>query len=80
MKAEEVQKLRDQNLTFQQIGDMFGVSRQRVHQVYRGSWEYQKKIFPNVLMYNRHKWHKKKEGVKPYKKCDYCKRDDPNML
>lgn len=54
---EEMNQLREQGLTYQTIGDKFGLSRQRIHQILSG---YHQR--PEV-----------KERVKAYKKTDKYK-------
>ena len=39
-RKEIIQKLRSEKYTFQQIGNLLGISRQRVHQIFNHKWDY----------------------------------------
>ena len=70
ISKEKVLILRKQNKTYQEIGNIFGVSRQRIHQIitdYKSPFNklsYKMKCFKNPFFWER----QKKQNKKDYKK------------
>ena len=46
-KKQQIQQLRDKRYTYQQIGNLFGISRQRVHQILTG---YQSPLCKKIII------------------------------
>jgi len=75
LDRETVHELRNTGMTFEAIGKMFGVKRQRVWNVYSGYDSIYKKT-DKYKMYKRHiKSHF--PGAKPIKPCTYCDSSIP---
>lgn len=69
LDRETVHQLKNNGMTFEAIGKMFGVKRQRIWSIYSGYDIIYKKT-EKYRMYQRHQFH----GLKTnhYKPCDYC--------
>lgn len=70
LSRELVHLLKNQGKTFEEIGNMFGLSRQRIHAIYSGYTAVYRKT-ERYKMYHRH-YRNHEKGSKPYKSCDYC--------
>ena len=67
INKDEITDLRKKGLTFSEIGLIFHVSRQRIHQIFTGYFRtYQKS--DSYLEYRRHY----KGHTNPFKSCHYC--------
>jgi DNA-directed RNA polymerase sigma subunit (sigma70/sigma32) len=67
-RKEEILQMRNEGLTWQKIGEHYGISRQRAQQIFSGI-RFQEK---NYKERNRHKFHVNKPKQKYRKPCSYC--------
>ena len=47
-RKEQMQQLRDNRYTYQQIGELFGLTRQRVHQIIKSPNYVNNKVYPKI--------------------------------
>lgn len=66
-----IQELRNDGLTFKAIGELYGVTKQRVHAVYTG---YDKE-YTRRESFKEYRRHFVIGHVKRYKPCKYCEND-----
>lgn len=75
INRQKVRLFRKKGLTFEEIGSAFGVSRQRIHQIFSGyTKRYQKT--EKWMMYRRHYY----KHARPYKYCIYCEAENKNFV
>lgn len=75
LDRETVHNLRNNGMSFADIGRMFGVTRQRIYNIYSGY----DKIYKKTERYKMYKRHVKSHeiGAVPLKPCDYCDPSTP---
>ena len=68
----EIKEMRAGNypMTFEEIGNHFGVTRQRIWQIWT-DWSRRYSKTDQYKMYRRHTL-SHKIGARPYKSCEYC--------
>lgn len=69
----QVQLQRGKGLTFQQIGDMFGVKRQRVHAIFTGYFRINRQMYRKTETYKEYKRHYDSH-TQLRKECRYCQK------
>ena len=67
---KEVREYREQKMTYEEIGIIYGVTRQRIYQIVT-DWGKKYSKTPRYKMYRRHIIGHKIDA-KPYKPCIYC--------
>lgn len=71
-RREQILAMRNEGKTWQQIGDHFGISRQRVHVLAKENPMDYYRSFPAYKALDRHRQHRDKPVKHKRKPCEYC--------
>lgn len=70
----QVQLQRGKGLTFQEIGDTFGITRQRAHAIFTGYFRINRQMYRKTEAYKEYKRHYDLH-LQPKIDCRYCLKD-----
>lgn len=75
-RLKQIQEYREQGLTFEQIGNIWGISRQRVHAIFTGyTAKYQK-----TEKYKNYERHRKNHiDSQNYPDCSHCQAENMSI-